>query len=760
MKYTGDFYSLRGDKYTVQIITNNDSGTTQEIILGVPPFVTEQDTSDDNIYKSVKYQSATVNIITSGESDYKFDLYSGEADGTRVTLLKSGTTIWDGFATPVIYNNGYTEIHEKLQLECIDGLSILQYYKYSASPKRVISLIEILNKIFAKSKVYTNLFVSSNISRVNGTPILNDLYISEQNFFDEKDDNETDDDVAWSCNEVLEQICQYLGLVCVGDGTNVYLLDLDGIRANKNTYYKYNIGSTAYTSVTLSDTLAIDGDCYRGGNNTISLDNVYNKVSVKDSFYTFDSVIPDLYENAINITKSTDTDLATSHSIGDGMYGEVISGSDGNMEIMIDRVYDPEDEKYTDCNVVAVKYYKNDNYTLTCPSTVNYTDTKTMNGAVIAKFFVKKLENTYLNSWIDFIIGRSSLDSHTLDDWMAANGISKLNWSNYLCLYNPSKQLNQPWVTTNSSELPALFGGSNSYLLIKGSYCYHYINEDPYPIPEDEIDIAQGRYAMDAGQTYLKCKLQWGDLYWNGSGWTETSATFNIPYLRDEASCSERRSDATMFKNLEFINTVNWRIGTDKQGYLIPTPTGYVMNGLPKITIYSPHTPNYHSCKSGDDEGEHYDHARVFLKDFDIVAFVGDPTFADLNDSDTVYTNVIDNNHVQEFDEIEFKVCTNDNKNPNYSSVAYKENGVFRFLSGLTNSAMSLTQTAEELYVNRLCNQYNTPRIRLTLELENTLKPYTVLQDKWVGLSKKFIVDSQSIDYEKDVTNITIVEKG
>lgn len=760
MKYIGYFYSLRGDKYTVEIITDNDSETTREIMLGVPPFTTEQDGSDDNIYKPIKYQAATVNIVTDGESDYMFDLYSGQANGTRVTLYNSGDTVWDGFATPVIYENGYTEVHENLELECIDGLSILKYYKYNADPKRVLSLIDIINKILVRCEVYTDLYVSDNIYRVSGTPILNDIYISEQNFFDEKSDNETDDDVAWSCSEVLEEICKYLGLVCVGDGTNIYLMDYDAIRGNKNTYKHYTIGSTSYTTEELKQRISVDEEIYRGGNNTISLDNVYNKVSVKDSFYTFDSVIPNLYDNAVNITKSTDSDLTNSHSLEDGMFGEVVSGSDGNMIVLIDRVYDPEDEEFTDCNVVAVKYYKNDNYTLTCPSTLNYTDTKTMNGAVIAKYFVKKLENTYLNSWWDLIRGKSTLSEHTLDDWMAANGISKFDWSNYLCLFNPTKTLNAAWVTTNSSDFPALFGGDNSYLLIKGSYSYHYIHEDPYPIPQDEIDIAQGRYAMDAGQTYLKCKLQWGSLYWNGSAWTSSNTTFNIPYIRDEASCEERRADATMFKDHEFINTVNWRIGTSNKGYLIPTPSSYVMNGLPMFTIYSPHTPNYHSCKSGSDEGEHYDHNRVFLKNFDIVAFVGDPTFKDLNDSDTVYTNVIDNNHVQDFGEIEFKICTNDNKNPNYSSVAYKDGNNYHFITNIKNETMNLNQTAEELLVNRICNQYKNPRIRLKLQLENTIKPYLLLSDFWVGISKRFIVDSQSIDYSNDLTNITLVEKG
>lgn len=763
MKYTSYFYSLRGDKYDVTIVTNNDDSTTREITLGVQPFVTEMDSSDDNIYKPVKYQAATVNIVTSGESDYMFDLYSGEADGTRVTLSKSGTTVWDGFATPVVYNNGYTEIHENLQLECIDGLSILQYYKYSSEQKSVISFIDILNKILAKSKVYTTLYVSDNITRTSTStlPILNELYISEQNFFDEKDDDETDDDVAWTCQEVLEEICKYLGYVCVGDGTSVYLLDYDAIRNNVNTYTKYNIGSTAYTTVTLANSLAIKETDYRGSNNTISLDNVYNKVSVKDSFYTFDSVIPDLYKTANNITKDSDPEVSASTQISAGMYGEIINGSDGKMEVLIDRVYDPEDEVYTDYNVVFLKYYVNDNYNFTCPTSLNYTDTKTMHGSVIGKFCVKKLDKSL--SWWEQSVADIIAKKMTLDDWLTRNEISNPSFTNYVCLFNPHQNhvsgATATWITTKTNESTCLFGGDNAYLIIKGSYCYHYIDEDPYPIPEEEIDISEGRYAMEAGQTYLLAKLKWGNLYWNGTAWVTTNATFKLPYMQQDTNDSERRADATMFKNIDFINTVNWRIGTSEKGYAVKVPTTSLMTGLPELTIYNAFDPDYFSTKSGDSEGKWYKHTRVFLKDFDIKAIIGDPSFSQENDTDTVYTNVIDNNHVQEFDEVEFKICTNDNKAPNYSSVAYHTNDGYHYLESVYNKSNQSTMLLEKHLINRLCNQYKEPKIRLNLELENTIAPYAIVTDKWLG-TKKFVVDSQSIDYYNDVTNITLVQKG
>ena len=762
MLYTSNFYSLRGDEYTVNIITNNDSGTTREITLGVPPFVTQMDGSDENIYKPLKCQSATVNIVTSGESDYMFDLYSGEANGTRVTLTNSGVTVWDGFATPVVYNNGYTEIHENLNLECIDGLSILQYYKYSADTKQVLSFIDIVNKILERCEIYNNLYVSNNtkLTQSTTTPILNELYISEQLFFDEKKDKETDDDVAWTCQEVLEEICKYLGLVCVAHGDSVYMIDYDALKANYKMFTKYIIGSTAHTNSRRAQSVEIDGDLYRGGNNTISLDNVYNKVSVKDSFYTFESVIPDLYKTATNITKDSDPELSGSTNIGKGMYGEVVSGYDGNMEVLIDRVYDPEDEEYTDYNVVFVKYYTNDNYNFTCPSTVNYTDTKTMHGSLIGKYCVKKLDKTF--SYFEELIRRILNNQLTLDDWLERNSISNPTFNNYVCLFNPHENhtaSGTTWITPNSGDLSCLFGGTNSYLLIKGSYSFHYVDEDPYPIPDEEIDISEGRYAMAQGQTYLTAKLQWGSQYWDGSGWTNSNTTFKVPYMRDDSSDNERRADATMFKDLEFINTVSWRIGTSEKGLLIPTPSNKVMVGLPQLTIYSPNDPDYYSTKSGDFEGKHYKHTRVFLKNFDIIAFVGDPTFSNANDTDTIYTNVIDNNHVQEFEEVEFKVCSNDNKSPNYSSVAYKDGNDYHFLVNTYNQALNTSKRQEEHFINRFCNQYKQPRIRLNLELENVINPWARLSDKWLS-NKVFLVDSQSIDYSNDKTDITLIEKG
>ena len=794
MKYIGTFKDIDNKGYTVYIITNKSEQITKEITLGATPFVTEMDQSDDNIYKPVKYQSATVNVITQNESDYMFDVYSGTPNNTDIRLYDSqNNLVWGGFATPVLYNNGYTKPHESLSIECIDGLSILQYYKYSTNEKSIKSFSEIITNILSKCEVYDYFYVSTSVRLTSSTNrcILNDLVISEQNFFDEKESNETDDDVAWTCQEVLEEICQYLGLVCVAEGNAVYFLDLDAIKNNVNTYYKYTVGLIGHSPVTLSDPISIDGSLYRGSGSTISLDNVYNKVSVSDDFYTFDDVIPDLYDTAKNITASSDPTLQSSTNINEGMYGEVVQGStgnqanddNGNMILMIDRVWSPDDDYYTDFNAVFVKYFNNPYYKFYNYSgsntSLNYTDTKSMHGAIIAKFYVKKMEETYRQSWFEYLAGINNYSEHTLDDWMAKNQISQVTFKDYILMCNPEQNhitneqmTSYPFFETIGSDFNALYGGDNAYLIITGKYMFHDVSDDPYPIPEGEVDLAEGRYAMDAGHTYILAKLQWGGQYWNGSNWQNSSCTFKIPYMRDDTSDGDRRADGTMFKSLEFVNTVTWRLGLDKKGYMIPMPTGKVLTGAPKVTIYKPFDPNYHSSKSGDNEGQWYKHYVVLLEDFNVKAVIGDPTFSDANDTDTVYTNVINNHHVQEMDEIKCKICTNDGKKPNFSSVGYTVNSDYHFLNTIYNSALTSNGVInykgqsnsgnlrpEEWIIYRLTNQYSEPKTRLNLSLNKRYKPYSLMTDKWLP-GKKFIVDSQSTDFAMATTTITLVEKG
>lgn len=794
MIYNGYFRDKKDSLYKVRITTANGN-TAKEITLSGTPFVTEMDESDDTIYTPAKYQTATVEAIS---GDYMFDIYSGKAQDTKVELYKGDELMWVGYVRPNLYDVGFEKSREVIQIECQDALSTLQYFPYKQSDKQVRNFLYVINKVLEVCKSYKTFYVSDNTYLTSDSCILNDLYISEENFFDNKDKNETDNDVAWKCDEVLEEICQYLGLTAIADKDAVYFIDYDAIIKGDNTYWKYQVGSTTPFKVNVSFDKKITGKDYSANGATLSMDKVYNKATVKAELYDYDSVIPDLYETSKNITASSDP-IPTDNK---NMFIEVVQsplgnkGDNENMIIMLNRINSVEGFDFPDggaYNIVAIKYFNNPNYKFfkyngtkdvtDSVTTLNYTDTKSIHGATIAKFFVQKLNKTY--GTFEKILADMLGKKITLDSWMSRNGISNISFSNYIMMVNPEDNHisnddieKYPYFQTTLTDTTALFGGDNAYLVIQGSYCFHCLPNTPYPIPQNEIDLAYGRYAMDAGQTYLLCRLQWGNLYWNGSEWTSTKSTFKLPYLPDNASKDDRRADHTMFKDIDFRNTVSWRIGTSEKGYLIKAPNSSVVSGLPILTVFKPFDPNYHSNKSGKNKGQYYKHSVVFLKNFEIKAIISDPTFSDQNDTDTEYSIDIDTDYVKELSDISFKINTWDNKKPNYSCVAYKDsNGNLQFLDRTYNKALSEevkgitftdsnnvevtsdgTLRQEWWLIYRLYKQYKDQSVILKMSLKNDNELYGLYTIHNLD-GRQFIVDYINRDYQNNSQDIKLIEK-
>ena len=91
-------------------------------------------------------------------------------------------------------------------------------------------------------------------------------------------------------------------MTAVADKDIVYFLDYDAIKNGINEYYRYSIDNPTPTKITLGHSKVIVGSDYSGSSSSLSMDAVYNKVTVKDDFYTFEEVLPDMFDNAVNIT--------------------------------------------------------------------------------------------------------------------------------------------------------------------------------------------------------------------------------------------------------------------------------------------------------------------------------------------------------------------------------------------------------------------------------------------------------------------------
>lgn len=805
MLYKGYFRQVKTDDLFTVKITTEGSTQQEEILLGGSPFVTEMDDSDKTIYTPAKYQTATIEIVSKG---YKFDIYSPKAQGTKIELLKDNQIQWTGYATPNTYDQGFDSNLETIQIECIDALSTLQYIKFLPSNKNVDSFINIIQYLIGKCNEYKYIYVSDNTT-ISSNPIMNDLYISKNNFFDqneEKDDKEN----AWTCQDVLEEICKYLGLTVIADKDSVYFLDYDAIKNGNNNYYKYSVGSTEGTKVEVKLSKTISAKDFSESGSTITLSNVYNTVKVSADCNTFDSVLPDPYKTAVNITSGTDSALTASVDPINGGFGTCVKGKFGdnneeNMWLFVDKISGNGESDTSNHQAVAVKYYNSPYYKLYKYSndsthkditdsvkTLSYTDTKSMYGSAICKMMVKKSDAPYQHIFGNIYFYNGKLytynefkalnlnDDTIIDAWMDKNHISNISLSNFIMMTNPSQYhisnediTKYPYIETKLTNSSTLFGGKNAYLLISGSYYYHIWDNHPIHATETNLDLDEGRFAMDENDTKLICKLQWGNLYWNGSDWVTTNSTFELPYM-EEPNKHKRRADATICKDYSFVNNVSWRIGTSEQGYCVKCPTDYLLTDIPTLTIYKPYDPNMHSAKSGNNKGQHYPHRVVFLKDLKMEAVIGNPTYSDKLDDDTIYQRVVDESYTKELSEIKLKINTWDNKKPNYSSVAYKDGNNLKYLDTTKNIVLNDKEIGterwdgtksvdgklrqEEHLIYRIVNQYSTPSIELSLNLRNDIEIYGLYKSS-LDLDKDFIVDKVDRDYRYNSTNVKLIEK-
>ena len=697
MKYTGQFRDINENLYTVNITTNGDSSSTTNVVLGATPFTTEIETSGSHIYKPCKYSSATIRLIS---DDYNFDLYSATAQQNKVELIdSSGKVRWTGYTTPNLYSQGYENEFEEVEIEAIDALSTLQYYKYTTlgQTKEIVSLIDIIDSLISKCNAYTHYYFSSNVSFSSTSQgcLVGNLFISEQNFFDE-------DDEPMTMQEVLEEICKYIGFTCIADGDQVYFLDYDAIKNGINTYYKYAVGSTTATLVTLSQVKEVVASDYSENGGQISLDNVFNKATVKAELYSFDSIIPSIWDDkylSLYMRQGFD---------GNWHYFEEINedGKGGKHKCFF--------KYYSHKNYKSYYYDKDTLEPIQNPYNINYGFTQLYVGATICRHFSEKV---------------TSYDTVYND----------IDFTDYLLIHchNTYDGTLRPMFSLEVNDSTASFIGGNSYIIIQGNF--RFLDR------ESEMYIMQGYSNKDddfnPDKLYIDCKLQYGNKFWNGTAWTTTDSTFKLFFDNNG------QTDHCINQIFPVKNNITWDMGLDEEGYAIPMPTTYVTTGKPLFTLYQPHKlDNGYRCDA------------VWLSNFDIIAKVQNFQIDGEKDSDTEYSNVINEDFVNEFEDVELKICTWDNKEANYSAVCYWDGSNYQFLDAVYNKATKQSIRLEEHLIYKLVTQYSTPSAILELNLKNDIQLYAAITDNFLD-GKVFIVDSMTIDWEMNKNTVRLIEK-
>ena len=810
-KYVSEFYDIKSRLYKIEIQTETGSGTSN-FKLGGSPLTTKMSSEGKHLYSPIKTIGATITMLTDA---YNFDLYTGKAQGSKVTITSDNKVIWIGYLTPCCYDMGFDSEWEEVQLECVDGIAVLKNipYKSNDAEHDLDTFANIIFKCLKQSDCYKNFYITDNVQlTANGTEsIIEKFRVSQQNFYDKKKDiNQTDDDVAWSCYDVLKEIAQYLGYTIIADGDEVFIMDYDAIKKGNNKYFKYSLTGTKLTtptSVTLKYSHKIEGGSYAQNGTSVSLDDVYNKVSVKDEFYTFDDIFGEFGDENFetNITLGTEdigmryyfgNNTHYTNMVGDNFTRTSTNGKSINYQIFTVKGWRNRMwiiiVKFFNSPVLEFKKYEHRDSlrkeeTADCESDMSWSKIFNYHGATYYKIYKREISSKDFNNWrANYISNWQSMsDEQRFNAWktLLNQDPSKISLEPMILCYkeyarNPIKNEEVerfPYIKMKSTNANAL-GGEGAYLIIKGSVLYHDCNCTPFPL-SDGADNNKLKRAQDwkyASECYLPACLKWGNQYWNGDGWVSSKVTFPLRW-RDTTESREAQKNKNIYdKWFEFVDTAQSKYGCDEKGVYIPVPEDGNLSGGIEFEIYCPKDMKGNSRKNHWTGYDRYYSKVIMIKNFKLQAKISNGILNDKeNDSDTIYTNIINNGSINKMSDIKFKICTFDKKKPTYSAVDYLNNGSSVYVEKTFNKALNSAETGsissfdkkpnltqEEHLIFKLVTQYENPRVIFECNLHNdNHKVYGTYTDKTIS-GKTFVVTEINTDYRMNQQKLKLTEKA
>ena len=810
--YTAEFTSIRNVNYKIEINTEKGSGT-HTLMLSGEPFSTKMDSEGKNIYSPLKTTSATIGIMT---KSLESNIYSGKAKGTSVKFTNTDTNKVEfvGYVTPCKYDQDWNEELEEVEIECIDGIAVLKSIPYPVTGS-VETFANIIFNCLKQSGCFKRLYVTDNVQlTVNGTDnIIEKLRVSQNNFFEEKQEGQTNDDVAMSCYDVLIEVMQFLGYTMFAEGDEVYIIDYDAIKRGNNKYFSYNLTNTTlgtYTTTTKSYSYQITGESIGETGTTVSLDKVFNKVTVKDDFYTYDSLFPNFGDAKFetNITAALDWNASDMFKRGyyviDTITQTSKTGKSENYTIFICPAW--RDKTF----VCIVKFYKSDVFQF-CKYDKNTKQDRTeeyekdmtwsklfeCHGATYVRMWKKEVsrseaedfrgrynymlpQETKLQMWIDFL-------NRDPEDIALTPYVLCLNWSDGhigpAALQSTGKYdrtenedcRKYPFIKLRRFD-SSVFGGKDAYLLVNGKQLSHDEQNTPFPISDgaNNKSLKRDPDYKYCEEGFLWCRMKWGSNYWNGEGWQATPCDFKLFYFKGDGKIRVRDYYDKFF---DFADTASKSMLKGAKGYYMTCPQNGNLAGEAEFIIYCNRDlwgrSNHNHWHSSNQYSRYYNYVQV-LSDLTMTAEISNGMLDDMeNDTDTTYTNVIATGAVDKMSDIKFKICTFDNKKPSYSGVDYldsSKNSVYlkytynKALNSLESGVTASNRDGhkmvqEEHLIFKLVNQYQEPRTVIKTTLKNLgHKMYGTYTDKIIK-NKTFIVSEMNIDYRQETAEMKLTEK-
>lgn len=783
-----------GQLYKVVIITDfanldiNNIKDKHELVLSGQPFVVEYANDEENIYKPYKCSTATVSFYqrkfnldfqtSSGNSIFVQllklkDGYNGEID----SIVSNGFTVeWCGFATPNTYSQSYELEEDLFQLECQDGLSVLQYYKYERIGTGLVSFLDIILKWAKFLRCYKTIYISDAVyvPLVQQRNIIEAVSIKEQNFFDE--DGEADDMLS-----ILENMFRYLSLSCVPFQDKLYILNYDAIR---NGYYAYDVwrwSDETYTfiyqdgkfknekeKVELKDERTIYKEDFASNGTNLSLIGTYNNLKVKCDTYPLGDSMPDINDKDNTIRSKIYRVNSKTHSAQYPGSINLHTNEKTNALLRYLKLKPIQNKGFIDD--ITFHWYEKDNangtynYEELDPSTIPFQDNEDgqFGGTSEGDNFI------YTTRYVGAGIMQYDYQK-TNDDTF---DIVKFQ-NNHKIKYNTAFAIYQN-KTQNDDNIPSLPVQNQKMITFSGKAVLFS--------PNDKIAI-NGKFRMFPNthglptveplyNSYIKeelcsveCILRYGDLYYfmtdKGATWrkkdpSQPFLSFQLPLTYQENmwvyDTDHSVKDNSISEDGEEIK---------QQGFIIPIPPESEEPRDFEFTICRPYACGYYQNNQN-----HRFCGLTLISDFSIDVISENQIYRRLDDSDSnvEYSAIVSTDSVTDASDVKLKISTYTYKKTNWSSPFYNNDG-FQYLQSIGNKATGEIGLPEFHIINNTITEYKTPTKVFNLNLHNRMnvKPYSLLSFTSTYSEEreelKAVVDCQVIDYANDTNSLTLVQK-
>ena len=759
--------------------------------------------------------SATINLVS--KNYYGDSLFQGEARKVAVNITDASLSrcLFSGFVTPNTYNQDWNNIYDEFAVECIDALSILQYFNYttkSAGKEDIVTFKNILERMLAlineNGTVVSGVFISNSkrLTQSDSASIISSISVSETNFFDD-DEKHT----PWKWDEVIEQCLQYLNLHIVQDGDKIIILDFEQIKSGVDATYTCIAGSGSYSPYNSVISLGSQSNpLYAESATSISMADTYQKITVKESLVDVDSAFGDMFNE----------ELFTSTQTTERLIGKICKSSGwqiGDGGALLPK----KDETYQEESWYAIFYdhpgftkhwYGNDlSYTVSYPDSDPAVNLSRYIGAQLMRLrseTIKTTDNSSVSkrAWQTYLAipvhgnypsvqedsqakskpqypsGKSPLDYPVFEGTPtgAVNLVpTTSDGQNFVCISGKilMSSLNRymgeisglsNWLTAfvvaasqEHENDPKLWWSDGLAFDVPNTEDQSVKTEKAYRGASDEIDLF-GHIPVLAAQ------LQVGDKYWCGipetaSGyWTTTPSYFPI-------QIDPGTKQPLIGKEYPFENQFTTADGVDCEGIRIPISQADGVNGTIKFSIYGP-MPAWFDQWSDYYHGwwiteKHYwDHDWYYLPGRTEMIYVsglkievkskGSLVNTKKNQDYKVFSDENDE-YVNTKSDIEFKVNTQPEDKVSLSSVV-GPNG--KPLLKFYDQWLGQSESGEFQYVEQKWKEYSKPKMILECTLWH--------KDEWdfhtrfmsTSLNKTFYVQSMKRDLMLDTVEYKLKE--